>query len=587
MRKTLQALLLVFASIGAMTAYADPPGRIGRLNYVSGAVSFAAVDAPDWTEAVLNRPLTEGDRLWADRDARAELHVGSTALRLAPMTALDIARLDDSSIALRLEQGTLTLRVRELEADDRVEVLTPAGVVVVRQPGSYRISADPQSAIARMAVNAGELEVATSAQRFLVPAGQVAVVPSSGYPAFELAQASMDEFDRWSMERERRNDTAASTRYVSSYMTGYEDLDHYGSWRTLPEYGAVWIPARVAPGWAPYRYGRWMWVSPWGWTWVDDAPWGFAPFHYGRWVSVDNYWAWAPGRIVRRPVYAPALVAFIGGSHWSRGGPAVGWFPLGWREPFHPWYRASQAHIRNVNLAHAANAAAINVTHVHRNRVDAVTVVPRESFVSARRVARSRLDVPHTELARAEVLRGRAPIDRPASVATSPAAAVQPQRGDDGHRAFGPGARRERGLAAQQPPGTPPAMQPQRTDEGHRGFGPGTRRERELSLPRNRGLSQQPPASQANSAAAPAAPITSIAAPRSPVQPSANIEGYRGHGPGARREREREFAARQQPGPTPPPVPAAQPQRSDDGYRGHGPGARRERELTRAQRSRD
>src|SRR5205085_11868393 len=140
--------------------------------------------------------------------------------------------------------------------------------------------------------------------------------------------------DRWSAERDRQEDRVASTRYVSPQMTGYEDLDRYGSWRTLPEYGAVWTPTRIAADWAPYRHGHWVWVSPWGWTWVDDAPWGFAPFHYGRWVWADSYWAWAPGRIAPRPVYAPALVAFVGGSHASLSisigrGPAVGWFPLG------------------------------------------------------------------------------------------------------------------------------------------------------------------------------------------------------------------------------------------------------------------
>jgi hypothetical protein len=563
-------------------AYADPPGRVGRLNYVSGAVSFATADAPEWTEAVLNRPVTGGDRLWADRDARAELHVGSTGVRLAPMTALDVARLDDSSIELRLEQGTLALRVRELDADDRVELLTPAGAVGVRQPGSYRISADPQSGTARVTVNAGELEVATSAQRFLVPAGQVAVIPPSGHPTFELAHASIGEFDRWSGERDRRNDMLASTRYVSSYMTGYEDLDHYGSWRTLPEYGAVWIPARVGPGWAPYRYGRWAWVSPWGWTWVDDAPWGFAPFHYGRWVWVDNYWAWAPGRVVRRPVYAPALVAFIGGSHWSRRGPAVGWFPLGWREPFHPWYRASHAHVRNVNAFHATNVAnAAHVTHLHRHRPDAVTVVSRESFVSARHIGRSRLHVPHTELARAEVLHGRVPAE-------PSRAGIGAQPGNEGHRGFGPGARRERELAAQQPPATPPAVQAQRGDEGHRGFGPGARRERELAGAPHRGFAQQPgsqpPRSVGTPLATPAAPIAPIAAPLSPAAQRSD-EGHRGHGPGARRERE--LAAQQQPRPTPPAAqPAVQPQRNDEGHRGHGPGARRQRELATQQQGR-
>ena len=93
----------------------------------------------------------------------------------------------------------------------------------------------------------------------------------------------------------------------------------------------------MQPGWAPYRYGHWAWVNPWGWTWVDDAPWGYAPFHYGRWVFVGGAWGWVPGPVVGRkwrPVYSPALVAWAGGPSFGvsigiGAGPAVGWFALG------------------------------------------------------------------------------------------------------------------------------------------------------------------------------------------------------------------------------------------------------------------
>ncbi len=196
-------------------------------------------------------------------------------------------------------------------------------------------------------------------------------------------------------------------------MTGYEDLDAHGTWRTVPEYGAVWVPARVERGWAPYRHGHWSWIAPWGWTWVDDAPWGFAPFHYGRWVMVHDHWAWAPGAIVRRPVYAPALVAFVGGSSWGvsfRSGPAVGWFPLGWREPYRPWYRASHAHTRNVNVTQVTNVYnTTNVTHVHRHVAEAVTVVPQETFVSARSIGASRVRVAQGDLATAQLIQDRSP----------------------------------------------------------------------------------------------------------------------------------------------------------------------------------
>lgn len=416
MQFVLKALLLFALTATAAFAQADPPARVARLNHVLGAVSFAPAEAPNqWTQAVINRPLTGGDRLWADRDGRGEFHVGSTAVRLAPLTSLDVLYLDDDRMQLRLAQGTANLRVRDLDSDDLVEISTPAGAVIVRRAGSYRISVDPHSDVVRVAVNFGQAEVVTPQRSFAVPTGQTALVNAYGQPVFEIAQASSDDFDRWSTERDRREDRIESTRYVSPHMTGHEDLDAHGTWRTVPEYGAVWVPARVERGWAPYRQGHWSWIAPWGWTWVDDAPWGFAPFHYGRWVMVHDHWAWAPGPIVRRPVYAPALVAFVGGSSWGvslRSGPAVGWFPLGWREPYRPWYRASHAHARNVNFTHVSHVTNVyntHVTHVHRHRVEAVTVVPQQAFVSARSMDASRVRIAHGDLAAAQLIQGRSP----------------------------------------------------------------------------------------------------------------------------------------------------------------------------------
>jgi hypothetical protein len=145
--------------------------------------------------------------------------------------------------------------------------------------------------------------------------------------------------DRWCSQRDYREEHAVARRYVSDDVIGYEDLDDYGGWRQVPEYGTVWFPHVTVVDWAPYRYGHWAWISPWGWTWVDDAPWGFAPFHYGRWVNVRGGWGWVPcpPRVVAvayvRPVYAPALVAWVGGPHVAvgvgvGGGVNVGWFPL-------------------------------------------------------------------------------------------------------------------------------------------------------------------------------------------------------------------------------------------------------------------
>ncbi|HUP93906.1 MAG TPA: DUF6600 domain-containing protein [Burkholderiales bacterium] len=416
MLRKLSILLLLLSAALAGTAYADPPGRVARLNHAAGAVSFAPADAPEqWTQGVINRPLTAGDRLWIDGGGRAELHVGSTAIRLASATSLDFLNLDDDTLQARLAQGVMNLRVRDLAQGETIEIATPTGAVLIRRPGSYRIAADDRSDVTRVAVNFGEAEILTPVERVIVPSGQAAVIAANAPASYELSgHASGDDFDRWSAERDRREDGATSARYVSRDMTGYEELDQYGSWQTLPEYGAVWVPTQVARDWAPYRYGHWAWVSPWGWTWIDDAPWGFAPSHYGRWVWVNDYWAWAPGTYARRPVYAPALVAFVGGASFSiSGGPAVGWFPLGWREPYIPWYRASHAHVRNLNGTHWTdnNTYARHGNYAYRTNPRAVTVVPQQTFASSRPVGRSNLRVGSTELARAQVLQAGSPAE--------------------------------------------------------------------------------------------------------------------------------------------------------------------------------
>ena len=399
--KTLALLALGFCATPVFAA--DPSSVVGRLNHISGPVSFAPADAnDDWAVAALNRPITTGDRLWAESGARAEMHVGSTAIRMTELTSVDVLNIDDRNIQLRLAQGSVNVRLRRLPGGNMFEVDTPHGAVILNQPGSYRVSVDPSGTETTVVVRSGQADVLTAADRFSVRPGQQARVAGADAPSYDIAAAApMDEFDRWAAARDQKEDRVASRRYVPAEMTGYEDLDDHGSWRVVEDYGPLWVPSAVPVGWAPYRYGHWAWISPWGWTWVDSAPWGFAPFHYGRWVWLGSYWAWAPGAVAVRPVYAPALVAFVGGSNWSvsigiGAAPVVGWVPLGWREPYIPWYRVSPTYVRNVNVAqvrniNVTNINVTNISYVNRRVPSGVTVVQREAFVSAKPVEHVRV----------------------------------------------------------------------------------------------------------------------------------------------------------------------------------------------------
>ena len=347
------AACIAAALIVCSAAAADPPDRVGRLNLVEGDVWFKPGGADEWTAAALNYPLTAGDSLWTDAPSRAEVHVGSTAIRLAGGTELGFPELDDRMVRSDLPQGLLNVRLRELEPGETFEILTPALSLSLAAAGSYRIEVG-YGGNTRATVNEGRIEAVVAGLACSVRANQSVFVARSNSQSIEIGMApAADEWDAWCAARDRREDHLASARYVPRTMIGCEDLDWYGSWSVSLEYGPVWTPSSLPAGWAPYRHGHWAWVQPWGWTWIDYAPWGFAPFHYGRWTMLRGAWVWVPGVIPHRPVFAPALVAFneAGVGRAVLNGK-IGWFPLGPGEAYVPPYAVSQAYIKKVNVGH-------------------------------------------------------------------------------------------------------------------------------------------------------------------------------------------------------------------------------------------
>src|SRR4051812_15331374 len=356
MRKPLSLLaLLTLAAVPLLAQADDPPARVARINYLQGSVSFRPGSVDDWTAASLNYPLTTGDHLWADNDGRVEIHVGSTAIRMNARTAMSVLNLDDRTVQLSLTDGSLHLRVRDLQDDEVLEIDTPNAAVTILRAGEYRIDADGDNNTAAVTVRAGNAEVTGGGAAFVVRPRQTGKAIGMDDVQQDVGPAlPQTEFDYWAAARDRDEDQAtASEQYVPRDMVGYEDLDRNGVWDDSADYGPVWRPRTVDAEWAPYRYGRWAWVDPWGWTWIDDAPWGFAPFHYGRWVMYRGTWVWAPSRMTPgiRPVYAPALVVFIG----TPGFSGAAWFPLGPREVYRPVYHASDRYFRRVNMAHVTN----------------------------------------------------------------------------------------------------------------------------------------------------------------------------------------------------------------------------------------
>ncbi len=455
----------------------DPPTRVARLSYAQGAVSFNPAGTDDWVSAVVNRPITTGDKLWTDNGARAELHIGSAAIRLSSNTGFSFLNLDDRTAQIRVTEGTLNVRVRRLDDDETFEIDTPNLAFSILRPGNYKINVNEAGDTTFVEVRDGQGEVTGGGSAYTVHARE-----SGTFAGIDQLDADIqgygdndDDFDHWCGDRERREDRSQSSRYVSSDVIGYEDLDDNGGWRPVPEYGTVWFPHTTIVGWAPYRYGHWVWISPWGWTWVDDAPWGFAPFHYGRWVTVGGVWGWVPcapravvGVAYVRPVYAPALVAWVGGPHFSvgvgiggGGGVGVAWFPLGPREVFVPSYHVSRTYVTNVNVSNTTvnttvvnnyytnvvvNKNVTNVKYVNQTATNGVTATSQQNFTSAQPVGRNMLKVDRREVETAQVN------------ATTPTVAPQQRSviGAGAAVAVRPPARfQERAVVAKTPP--PPA----------------------------------------------------------------------------------------------------------------------------------
>jgi len=409
-----RVLLVSLAFVLALPALAlaDPPSIVGRLNLADGAVSFRAGSLDEWAPAVLNYPLTAGDHLWTDDGSRAELHVGSTAVRLDAGTEISFLNLDDQTVQVGVSQGQLNVRLRRLDPGDAFEIDTPNSVITLLQPGSYSLSVQSEEG-SSLTVWKGQAEVMAAGDDFTVPAGQMANVSGSVSIAYYLQPASFpDAWDSWCASRDAREEQLVSLRYAPREMIGIEDLDGNGSWIVMAGYGPVWAPTRIVPGWAPYKFGRWAWVAPWGWTWIDDAPWGFAPFHYGRWAFVNARWVWIPGAVVARPVYAPALVVFIGGGPGDPSVEGIGWFPLGPREVYVPPYGASTTYVQRINVTTVTNITVqtieridvTQVTYVNRSVPSAVTVVPRQAFTAGRPAAGSAISFSMDQARRAPIL---------------------------------------------------------------------------------------------------------------------------------------------------------------------------------------
>jgi len=315
---------------------------VARISLIHGEVSTQRGDSGDWSAATLNQPVMAGDKISTGDNARVELQLDfANILRLGANSKANIATLTQKDIQIQLSQGLLNYEVSK-DSEAEPEIDTPnVSVHPAHHDGVFRIEVQP-SGDTLVIVRKGEAQLATPQGSAEIHSGEMATVRGDSTSAqYKISDAPQrDDWDRWNSDRDHLIQNAQSWQHTNRRETGAQDLDTYGQWQNVPDYGDVWVP-NEPEGWAPYRDGNWTYEPYYGWTWVGYEPWGWAPYHYGRWFWYGNSWAWWPGPIGvgYNPFWAPAYVSFWGwgwGAGFGWGG--FGWLPIGPCDWFHPWW---------------------------------------------------------------------------------------------------------------------------------------------------------------------------------------------------------------------------------------------------------
>jgi len=346
----------------------NDPGA-ARISFIHGDVSTEHNGSNDWAAATLNTPVVDGDHISVAQNARAEIQLDhANILRMSDQSTANVVSLARNQMQVQIGQGLVNFDVLK-NNDSGVEIETPN--VAIRPQmgeGSYRIQVNSDNETV-VDVRRGSAEISTPQGSTVVQHDQrITIQGNADNAQYQVSGApGRDDWDRWNSDRDHVIESADSWRHTNPNYTGTQDLDAYGHWRDVPDYGEVWFP-NDGPDWAPYRDGRWVYEPYYGWTWVSYEPWGWAPYHYGRWFVYGGNWGWWPGPIYAgyEPIWAPAYVSFFGfgGGGWGfnfgfgfgGGFGSVGWLPCGPGDRFFPWYGRG---INRVNV--------VNVYNIHNN----------------------------------------------------------------------------------------------------------------------------------------------------------------------------------------------------------------------------
>jgi hypothetical protein len=379
--------LLALVALPA-TAAAGPDVRIVRLSLAQGDVqvdrNIAGNQGQGWEQAINNMPLTEGARLYAAENSKAELEFeDGSSVRLAGPAQIALNQLslapDGSPLnQIEVDSGLVYVNAR-LNDHASFRIQDPNGEsFAITQPTHLRFNVEEQ--VALLSVIDGEVEALDDSGSAKIHGGEsYNYILGQPQSAARVDKVPPENEDAWDRQRDQYDDqyAAAGAQYSDSENPdayGQADLGYYGSYQDIPGYGESWQPNGVGPDWNPYDNGAWSYYPDWGWTFVSAYPWGWCPFYFGDWSYVNGRgWWWHPGPGHRHG--EPHGLGHSGGFHAQ---PMLTSTPHGFSAPHPP---AGSSH-RTVALAGSnLRVGPIGLTHASIAR-DTITrdTMPREAL---------------------------------------------------------------------------------------------------------------------------------------------------------------------------------------------------------------